>query len=86
VRWTAADGSTHTDEARVPVRSRAGSTVTVWTDGNGRIVADPLTEGDARLHAISGGVLVGMDEPGGADGCGCPALADLSVRGPRPRA
>lgn len=34
------------------------------TDGNGRIMADPLTEGDARLHAISGGVLVGMDVGG----------------------
>lgn len=32
VRWTAADGSTHTDEARVPVRAEAGNHVTVWTD------------------------------------------------------
>ncbi|MFE0255787.1 hypothetical protein [Streptomyces sp. NPDC059010] len=64
VRWTATDGSTHTDEARVPVRARAGSTVTVWTDGNGRITVDPLTEGEARLHAVFGGVMVGTGAGG----------------------
>ncbi|WP_443063316.1 hypothetical protein OG800_24170 [Streptomyces sp. NBC_00445] len=57
VRWTGADGSTRTDEARVSIRARVGSTVTVWTDGSGRIMPEPLTEGEARLHAISGGVL-----------------------------
>jgi len=57
VRWTAADGSTHTDEARVEPRTRAGSTVTVWTDRDGRVTAEPLTEGETRLHAVSGGAL-----------------------------
>ncbi|GAB2881414.1 hypothetical protein GCM10027074_57070 [Streptomyces deserti] len=57
VRWTTPDGTTHTDEARVPSGSRAGSTVTVWTDRNGEITAEPLTQGETRPHAISGGVL-----------------------------
>lgn len=60
VRWTAQDGSTYTDEARVPPRTPAGSTVTVWTDTSGRITAEPLTEGETRLHAVSGGVLAAM--------------------------
>ncbi|AVH54846.1 MULTISPECIES: Rv1733c family protein [Streptomyces] len=64
VRWTEADGSTRTDEARVPPRTRAGSSVTVWTDQNGRITAAPLTEGEARLHAVSGGVLAAASTGG----------------------
>ncbi|MFI6034176.1 hypothetical protein ACIBBD_08410 [Streptomyces sp. NPDC051315] len=57
VRWTAPDGRTYTDEARVAPTTPSGSTVTVWTDGGGRIAAEPLTAGESRLHAISGGVL-----------------------------
>lgn len=57
VRWTAPDGSTYADEARVPPGTRAGSVVTVWTDASGRITSEPLTEGEGRLHAVAGGVL-----------------------------
>ncbi|MFE9765288.1 hypothetical protein ACFYPC_12290 [Streptomyces sp. NPDC005808] len=64
VRWTSTDGSTHTDEARVTPRSRAGTTVTVWTDGNGQITAAPLTEGETQLHATWGGVLAGAGTGG----------------------
>ncbi len=64
VRWTAPDGSRHTDQARVPPRTRAGTTVTVWTDGKGTIVEQPLSGSETLLHAIAGGVLAG----GGAAG------------------
>ncbi|WP_112470205.1 Rv1733c family protein [Streptomyces triticisoli] len=57
VRWTAPEGSTHTDEARVPSGTPAGHTVTVWADRNGKIAAEPLTDEETRWHAISGGVL-----------------------------
>ncbi|MER5213853.1 hypothetical protein ABT063_25575 [Streptomyces sp. NPDC002838] len=60
VRWTAPDGRTYTDEARVLPKTPAGRTVTVWTDGKGNITAEPLTEGETRLHAVSGGVLAAM--------------------------
>ncbi|OUC94699.1 Rv1733c family protein [Streptomyces swartbergensis] len=57
VRWATPDDSVHTDEARVPARTPAGSTITVWTDQSGKVTAEPLTEDEARLHAVSGGVL-----------------------------
>ncbi|GAB2746446.1 hypothetical protein [Streptomyces bullii] len=57
VRWTAPDGSTHTDEARVAPTATAGSAVTVWTDPKGEITAEPLTDVETRLHAVSGGIL-----------------------------
>ncbi|WP_316959411.1 hypothetical protein [Streptomyces sp. TRM68367] len=59
VRWAAPDGAQHTDDARVPARTPAGSTVTVWTDGRGQIAAEPLTPGETVLHAVSGAVLAG---------------------------
>lgn len=59
VRWTAPDGSTRTDEARVSALSPAGNRVTIWIDEDGRLTAEPLTAGEARFHAISGGVLAG---------------------------
>ncbi|MFF8968978.1 hypothetical protein [Streptomyces sp. NPDC014995] len=57
VRWTAPDGRTYTDEVRVAPKAPSGSTVPVWTDGKGRVTAEPLTEVESRLHAVSGGVL-----------------------------
>lgn len=64
VRWTAPDGSTHTDEARVSPETRKGETVAVWTDGKGDIVAEPLSSGETRLHAIAGGVLAATGAAG----------------------
>ncbi|WP_411147661.1 hypothetical protein [Streptomyces sp. A30] len=64
VRWTAPDGSTRTDEARVPAKTRAGTTVAVWTDRNGKITDKPLDQGEIRLHAVSGGVLAALSAGG----------------------
>ncbi|MEV0174714.1 hypothetical protein AB0I00_26785 [Streptomyces sp. NPDC050803] len=60
VRWTEPDGSTHTDDARVPPKTKAGSQVTVWTDGSGQVTAEPLSGGETQLHAVSGGVLAAL--------------------------
>lgn len=59
VRWTEPDGSTRTDEARVPPKAQAGSKVEVWTDRNGAIANEPLSESELVLHSIAGGVLAG---------------------------
>ncbi|MEW2615743.1 hypothetical protein AB0937_37395 [Streptomyces sp. NPDC047880] len=56
-RWTAADGSEHSGQLRVPAGSAAGAPVTVWTDPEGRQVTRPVTESQARVRAtLTGGV------------------------------
>ncbi|MEV5439420.1 hypothetical protein AB0K80_25915 [Streptomyces sp. NPDC052682] len=60
VRWTAPDGSKRTDDARVAPRAATGTTVTVWTDGQGQVTAEPMTEGEARWNAVAGGVLAAL--------------------------
>ncbi|MFD5256344.1 hypothetical protein ACFWM5_26350 [Streptomyces bobili] len=60
VRWTSADGSTHTDRAQVEPGGKAGSTATVWTDRTGKLVSEPTTATEAMLESAFAGVLVGM--------------------------
>ncbi|MFH8342341.1 hypothetical protein [Streptomyces sp. AM6-12] len=59
VRWTDADGSVHTDRAKVAPGAPAGSSVTVWADRADRIVTSPVTGASADLQAALTGVLVG---------------------------
>jgi hypothetical protein len=59
VRWTAPDGSTQTDEARVPPRTPAGTPIPVWVNRSGDITAPPVSEGEAWLHTTMGGGLAG---------------------------
>ncbi|WP_030251088.1 MULTISPECIES: hypothetical protein [unclassified Streptomyces] len=59
VRWTAPDGSTHREEARVPPRAPAGSTIPVWVNRSGALTTPPVTEGEAWLHTAMGGGLAG---------------------------
>jgi hypothetical protein len=59
VRWTAPDGSAHKEEARVPPKARAGSTVPVWVDRTGGITTPPVSTGEAWLHMAMGGALAG---------------------------
>ncbi|GHI03891.1 hypothetical protein AQI88_08535 [Streptomyces cellostaticus] len=58
VRWTTADGVVHTDRAKVYPGAPAGSPVTVWTDGTGRIVSAPTTPTEGMLQTVLAGVLV----------------------------
>jgi hypothetical protein len=64
VRWTAADGSVHTGQARVEPASSTGTTVTVWTDSDGLLVTKPATESEARLRSALIGVLMGVSTAG----------------------
>ncbi|MET9834160.1 hypothetical protein ABZ078_33800 [Streptomyces sp. NPDC006385] len=69
VRWTDADGTTRTDEARVSPRTQAGSKVEVWTDRDGAVVNEPLSENELLLHSIAGGVLAAAGVGGVVLGC-----------------
>ncbi|MDT9695081.1 hypothetical protein [Streptomyces sp. P17] len=60
VSWTDPDGTSHTDEARVAPRTKAGAAVPVWTDGRGQVTAEPLSSGEIRLQAVSGGTLAAL--------------------------
>ncbi|MEU6912869.1 Rv1733c family protein [Streptomyces olindensis] len=59
VRWTAPDGSAYREEARVPPRAPAGSTIPVWVDRDGDLTTPPVSPGEAWLHTTVGGVLAG---------------------------
>lgn len=70
VRWTAADGSTHTGLTRVDPSSTAGTPVTVWVDNRGALVPRPPTGGDARGQSALTGALAAAAAVGVALGCG----------------
>lgn len=51
VRWTAPDGSTRTDRTLVDAGQKAGTEVTVWTDGQGHLSTEPSTPAEAAVEA-----------------------------------
>lgn len=70
VRWTAADGTTHTGLTRVDPSSTAGTPVTVWVDNRGALTTRPPAEGDARGQSALTGALAAAGAVGVALGCG----------------
>ncbi|MFC8513236.1 hypothetical protein [Streptomyces sp. NPDC057257] len=80
VRWSAADGSTHTGMARVATNSTAGTSVKVWVDTRNRLVTSPPTALEARLQSALAGVLVAFGTGGAAAGCACLARLRLDRR------
>ncbi|MGW0996878.1 Rv1733c family protein [Streptomyces sp. NPDC002520] len=58
VRWTAADGTVHTDRAKVVPGTAAGTPVTVWADGANHMVSPPASKSEAMLQTVLAGVLV----------------------------
>ncbi|MFF4359992.1 hypothetical protein [Streptomyces sp. NPDC001604] len=70
VRWTAADGTTHTGLTRVDPSSTAGTSVTVWVDNRGALTTRPPTEGDARGQSAVTGALAAAGAAGVALACG----------------
>jgi len=70
VRWSTADGSTHTALARVEPGLKTGAQVAVWTDGTGALVSRPATEEQGRLEVSLIGTLVGLGAAGGVLACG----------------
>ncbi|WP_432169773.1 Rv1733c family protein [Streptomyces sp. 1222.5] len=75
VRWSTADGSTHTGQVRVKPGSRAGARVTVWTDPRGHLVGRPVTASEAAFRAALIGVLVGLSA------AAVPFVGGLALRG-----
>ncbi|WSW72057.1 hypothetical protein OG390_02400 [Streptomyces sp. NBC_00996] len=51
VRWTLADGSTHTDKTLVDGGRKAGSTIVLWTNTQGNLTAPPPSGTDASVEA-----------------------------------
>jgi hypothetical protein len=55
--WTDPSGIEHQVPVDVPPGSRAGSTLSVWVDGEGNRTTRPLTDGDVAAEAVGMGVL-----------------------------
>ncbi|MER5435245.1 hypothetical protein [Streptomyces sp. NPDC002588] len=68
VRWTTADGVTHTARTRVEPDATAGTRVTAWADKTGDLVPGPPTATQAVLDVVGTGLLV-------ASGTGSTVLA-----------
>ncbi|MGW2822354.1 Rv1733c family protein [Streptomyces sp. NPDC001443] len=62
IRWTAADGSTHSDQAPVPGGLRAGTAVTVWLNARGTLSAEPpsVAEGAFESALLGTGAALGL--------------------------
>ncbi|MEU6591016.1 hypothetical protein ABZ923_17660 [Streptomyces sp. NPDC046881] len=58
VRWTDADGSVHTDRAKVFPGAPAGTRITVWANRSDRVVPAPVTGAAADLQSALTGALV----------------------------
>ncbi|MFJ4557344.1 hypothetical protein ACIP4Q_14745 [Streptomyces massasporeus] len=56
VRWTAADGTSHTGRTQVDAGSKAGERVAVWMDQGERLTTPPQTPGQADIEAAFTGV------------------------------
>ncbi|MGW2424870.1 Rv1733c family protein [Streptomyces sp. NPDC001709] len=75
VRWTVADGSTHTGQVRVEPGSKAGTPVTVWTDPQGHLANRPASASQAALRGSLIGCLVGVTA------AAVPFVSGLALRG-----
>ncbi|MPY35602.1 hypothetical protein FNH09_31515 [Streptomyces adustus] len=62
IRWTAADGSTHTAQAPVPGGLRAGTSVMVWLNARGTLSAEPpsVAEGAFESALLGTGAALGL--------------------------
>ncbi|MEV0371262.1 hypothetical protein AB0I10_15755 [Streptomyces sp. NPDC050636] len=57
VRWTTADGSTRTGDTAVPPHLKAGDRTTVWLNGRGVLLRDPISPSEARVESIAIGTV-----------------------------
>ncbi len=70
VRWTTADGTTHTNTTLVPAGKKAGARVTVWLDGRGEPATEPPSRGEAAVEAGVLGTAAGLGLAGAVFGAG----------------
>ncbi|MGW3942959.1 Rv1733c family protein [Streptomyces phaeochromogenes] len=60
VRWTDANGGSHTDRTKADADATAGTMVTVWVNREDELVSKPVAPSEARLQAAAGCVLVAL--------------------------
>ncbi|MFE6828454.1 hypothetical protein [Streptomyces sp. NPDC057690] len=80
VRWTAADGSTRTGRTLVDGGLEAGSGVTVWQDGRGRLTTAPPSTTEAAIESSFLGVAAAAGLAGLVFGAGAAARWRLDRR------
>ncbi|KQX67413.1 MULTISPECIES: hypothetical protein [unclassified Streptomyces] len=80
VRWTASDGSTRTGRTLVDGGLEAGSTVTVWQDGHGRLTTAPPSTTEAAMESGFLGVAAAAGLAGLVFGAGAVARWRLDRR------
>lgn len=61
--WAAPDGHARTGRVTAPAGSHAGSTVRIWIDRGGSVVAEPLPDSDITAEAATAGSLVAVTLP-----------------------
>jgi hypothetical protein len=59
VRWTAADGSTHTGRTGVPAGQKKGSGTTAWLDATGRLTDPPVSGSQILSESLASGFAAG---------------------------
>lgn len=73
-RWTAPDGTVRTGSVKVGTGSARGTRITVWTDDQGALVAEPLPAPAAQIQAgTTGGAIALAICAGALLGCGITA-------------
>ncbi|MGY1695337.1 hypothetical protein ACI780_10515 [Geodermatophilus sp. SYSU D00814] len=58
--WTEPDGSSREDEVRAPAGARAGDTVRIWVDADGRRTGAPLSAAGVRVTAGVAGTVTAL--------------------------
>jgi hypothetical protein len=80
VRWTAPDGSVHTDETLVESGRPAGAEVEVWTDARGDLVTAPPSRTEASVESGLLGAASALALSGVAFGAGSVVRRGLDRR------
>ncbi|WP_369029777.1 MULTISPECIES: Rv1733c family protein [Streptomyces] len=80
VRWTAPDGSARTGRTLVDTGRKAGSRVTVWQDGQGRLTAAPRSSTEAAIESGFLGAAAAAGLAGLVFGAGAVARSQLDRR------
>ncbi|GAA2621403.1 Rv1733c family protein [Streptomyces axinellae] len=66
-RWTGPDGTVRTGTVSVHREVSAGSRFPLWTDGQGRLTARPMSARTAASHSLLAGLAAGAFTAGGVE-------------------
>jgi hypothetical protein len=56
VRWAVPDGSSRSGTVSLARKQAAGDRIPVWTDGHGRLAAEPMDQATAWTNTVSAGL------------------------------